>query len=225
MEKHSKELLGFFGTAIGIIFALLVILFIFSIFIPVAYGAEGVSNAEFYGIMFKTRYQNTVRITTPVLVQMGNETRVLNIAIKDPASAKFSFLFKITPGDYQSWADKVKDNRGAAMFTWSGSARFIQGPKTIRIDLITLVIDTGPNRWLDDHKSLIENNFKNCKMISDQKGDPDMVCPPLWVTARITKIGRSTLSPDLPQSHVFPHLDYIDIYIEVLSVSMARPKK
>lgn len=225
MTKQSKELLEFFGTAVGVLALLYVLLLAASFFGPRrAYGAQDVSNAEFDGIVFKTRYQNAARISTPVLVQMDNETRVLNIVLKDPVSAKFKFLFKITPNDYQSWVNRVKDNQGNAMFTSSGAAYFTQGPKTVRIGLITIIIDTGPNHWLGNYNALIEDNFKNCEMGFSPKGYPDMVCPPLWIMARITKIERSTLSPDLPQSHVFPHLDYVDIYIEVTGVSKTRPK-
>lgn len=224
MTKQYKELLGFFGTAVGVIFALIVILLVFSFFIPKVYGDGGVSNAEFDGIVFKTRYQDAVKIQTPVFVQMDNETRVLNIVLKDPVSAKFKFLFKITPNDYQFWVNRVKDNQGNAMFTSSSAAYFTQRPKTVRIGLITLIIDNGPNHWLGNYKVLIEDNFRSCEIALDSKGDPDMVCPPLWVTARITKIERSTSSPDLPQSHVFPHLDYVDIYIEVIGISKTRPK-
>lgn len=226
MEKHIKELLGFFATAVGALVLMYVLLLAASFLSPRrAYGAEDVSNIKFYGLVFKTRYQDTVRIQTLILVQMDNETRVLNIVLEDPASAKFSFLFKISPGDYQSWKGRVKDGRGTAMFTSSGRAYFYAGDKPFqKIDTITIIIDTGPNNWLDNYQKLIEENFKSCQMGLSPKGDPDMVCPPLWISARINRIERSTSSPDLPQSHVFPHLDYADIYIEVIGISKTRPK-
>src|SRR3989344_2241326 len=127
MEKHTKELLGFFATTVGVL-AILYVLLLAASFLSSrrAYGAEGVSNAEFGGIVFNTRYQKAITIATPILVQMDNETRVLNIVLKDPASAKFSFLFKISPGDYQLWKEKVKNGRSTAMFTSSKFAFFAQ---------------------------------------------------------------------------------------------------
>jgi hypothetical protein len=224
--KQIKELLGFFGTAVGALVLIYVLLLaVFFIGPRRAYGAEGVSNAKFGGLIFKTRYQDAVRIPTPIFAQMDNETRVLNIVLEDPASAKFSFLFKISPGDYRSWKEKVKDGRGTAMFTSSGRAYFYAGDRPFqKIDTITIIIDTGPNNWLDNYQKLIEENFKSCQMGLSPKGDPDMVCPPLWIGGRINRIERSTASPDLPRSHVFPHLDYADIYIEVTGVSKTRPK-
>ncbi len=223
--EQTKDLLKFFGTALGVIVGLLILLFALSFLGPRhAYGAEGVSNAEFDGIVFKTRYQSWAKIQTPILIQMDNEIRVLNIVLQDPASAKFSFLFKVSPGDYRAWREKIMNGRGNAMFTSSGSAYFTRGPGIIRIDQITLIIDTGPNKWLSDYKDLIETNFKNCKMAPDAKGDLDMVCPPFWISAKINRIERSTLSPGLPEDHFFPHLDYVDIYIEIVSIGKARPK-
>ncbi len=197
---------------------IILLFFLFLLWVAVARG-EGESEftrAEFSGIRFKTRYQ-TVKIDTPVMVEMENKTRLLKITLKKPETAKFKFLLKITPGGFAAWQKAASEGAKDAHLANSQIVYFISGKKTVKIGEIT--INTEKFEWLEKYKPLIEKNSKNCKEGITPNGYTDMVCPPLLIEVKITRIERSILSPSLPQELVFPRLDYIDIFGEILSIN------
>lgn len=221
MKEHNRELLSFWAQVVLWLLSFAAFMFIISYCQNPAFAGQlkpvSTSSIEFNGIEFKTRYQKKIAVQTPILLVMDNESRLLEIALKDPASAKLNFYFKITPAEF-SRLETLRNAKHDLYFTSKRGAHFLQDGKQILIDEITINIDKGPNDWVDRYRNLIESRFKDCKMIADFKGDLDMVCPPLWIESRITKIERSTLSPTLPDTHVFPHLDYVDIFIEITSI-------
>lgn len=176
--------------------------------------------AEFSAIIFKTRYQ-TVKIDTPILVEMENETRLLKITLKDPKNTKFKFWAKITPLGFKRLEEAVKNGHDDMFFINSQRAYFLLRGRQYKIGEVTINIDIGNGAQFDNYRGVIEENLKTCKMepTPNRSGhNLDMVCKPLLIEARITKIERSNLSPDLPEERDFPYLDYIDIYIEILSI-------
>jgi hypothetical protein len=189
--------------------------------------AAEIEKAEFFGIVFKTRYQ-TVKINTPILVETeliwdsgytydeNDAAKLLKFTLKNPESSRFKFLMKITPRDFEKWQNFATNNAENIFLINNQRAYFVSGKETVKIDEIT--INTEQFEWLSKYKAVIEKNLKNCQMAPDKKGDPDMVCPPLLIEAQIVRIERSILSPFLPTTHIFPHPDYLDIYIEILSI-------
>lgn len=195
-----------------------------------------IERAEFSGIVFKTRYQ-IVKINTPILVEMEKDTRLLAISLKNPETTKFKFLLKITPRDFERWQESIRSEAKNIFLLNNQRAYFVSGKKIIKIGEITINIDSKSFEWIEKNKNKIEQVFKSCKMALSPSGYPDMVCSPLLVEAKITRIERSnfnnqetililsekkeqlkTGSPTLPEEYKFPHLDYIDIYIEILSI-------
>ncbi|KKS44465.1 hypothetical protein A2567_00320 [Candidatus Azambacteria bacterium RIFOXYD1_FULL_42_11] len=186
-----------------------------------AFGDESAWNmkydeSQFTGIWFKTRYQNKVEIKTPIRLTMDRTFRRLGITLLDPKSAGFKFLMKITPRDFEKWQESVNNGAKDIFLTNNQRAYFVSGKETVKIDEIT--INTEQFEWLSEYKAVIEKNLKNCQMAPDKKGDLDMVCPPLLIEVQIIRIERSVLSPFLPTTHVFPHLNYIDIFVKILSI-------
>lgn len=189
---------------------------------------------EFSGIVFKTRYQ-TVKIDTPILVEMEIGTRLLAITLRNPKTAKFKFLMKITPRDFETWQKLIKNEAKDLFLLNSQKAYFVLGKGKIKIDEVT--INTESFEWLKQYQNLIEKNFKKCSSVLTPDGYSDVACPPLLIEAKIIRIERSdfnnqetyfipsekkerlrTGSPTLPEEYKFPHTDYFDIYIEILSI-------
>lgn len=190
---------------------------IFTILVPYAVAYGQTERAEFSGIEFKTRYQKTVKIQTPILVEMETETRLLTITLKNPETAKFKFLLKITPGGFAAWQKAASEGAKDMHLANSQIVYFISGKGTVKIGEVT--INTENFSWLEKYKPLIEKNFNNCKEGIAPNGYTDMVCSPLLIEVKITRIERSILSPSLPPELVFPRLDYVDIFGEIVSIN------
>lgn len=190
--------------------------------------------AEFSGIHFKTRYQ-TVKIDTPILVEMEKETRLLTVTLKNPETARFKFLMKITPRDFERWQKSAAEGAKNIFLLNNQRAYFVSGKEKVKIGEIT--INTEKFEWLEKYKGIIGKNFENCRVANSPQGYPDIVCSPLLIKAKVVRIERSdfneqetiliqsekrerlkTGSPILPEECEFPYVDYLDVYIEILSI-------
>lgn len=198
----------------AVMMAMMIILAISS----TAFG-DGIEHAEFDGIWFKTRYQKHVEIKTPIVVDMEKKTRLLKFKLRDPSNAKIKFLAKITPMDFKVYSEFLKN--GDVHFVNANNAYFLPKKSSVQwvpIDILTINIDIRLNQWIEKYRDLIAENFKKCVPSILPNGYQNMECPPLWIEAQIIKIERSLLSPSLPETLRFPHLDYIDIYIKILNI-------
>ncbi len=203
------------------IFGRIIFLTVVMVFILVSsYAAFGEElSHSFSGIRFKTPYQ-IVKINSPILVEMRNETRLLNIILKDPKNTKFKFSTKLTPMGYENFKERFKKHP-ADFFLFHTSAYLILG--SVKVKEITIIADQFKNS--NGFIGVLNKKVKSCKEII-LKPDPqypnikrlDMQCKPILFEAKVLKIERSSLSPSLPPEYDFPELDYLDIRIEILSV-------
>ncbi len=178
----------------------------------------GFSSANFDGIGFKTRYEE-VKIKTPVLVEMEEQSRVLKMTPLNPDGARFRFLVDITPSVFEFFKRSEKGGLKDQLFGHSGSAYFLLGKEKVKIGEITLDVENFG--WIYKYEPIIRENFKSCILTGVTGGFPYLVCRPLLAEARIIRIERSTLSPALAPELVFPYLDYVDIFVEILKISPA----
>jgi hypothetical protein len=222
-----------------------IVLLILGLVLVVAYPTKSfgqtaeIERAEFDGIRFKTPY-HVAKINTPILVEMDLQSRLLKFALKNPDTAKFNFLLKITPGTFEGWQKLAELKAKDIFLTNSRTAHFLSkiDETRTRITMIgEVTINTENFQWMEKYKPLIEKNFGGCTEKFAPSGIADVICRPLLIEAKVVRIERSssgqqeayltmsgkkerlnTGTPMLPEKFNFPYLDYIDIFIEILDI-------